>query len=346
MGWHVSFIGFNRRPALDTLQEIDWLTSWRLFCEPETGAWFMEGQSESNEITFQEEIKTGNLVLTEDQKTMLANIEARIVEHGGHKELFDTYGVQIAMLLSQHLDQPVAAFSGFDEGGESGFIFDGGKLVRGRLEIDWNKALAFHGDGKAELEWLYPEGVSEDDPDFAATRTMFQIGIEEADRFFERHSLEEVLTFDHDFKPGQFVLKAEKGKPTPPIRRPGDELNEVLGLAPTPQQMLDTFAPVVEAILDPEFADAPNPRRFELDDWSAACSVYVSYLRKRSSEHSGFTESLHAFLLDLSNYTKRLRPAPEFRKSSIDFGRWNRKLSAEWRRQKSWNQPWFRKLFR
>jgi hypothetical protein len=346
MGWRVCFFGFNRPPATDVLQKTQWLTSWRLFHEPETGASFLEGQSESDEITFSNEVKTADRLLTDDQKALLVSIDNRITENGGYKQLFDTYAAEIAMLLSQELNQPVASFVGDDEGTESCFIFDQGKLVRGRLEIHWNKALAFDADGNAELEWLYPEGLSGNDPDFINSRTFFQIGIEEADAFFERHTLDDTLTFDHDFKPGQFVLKAQKGEPDLPIRRPIDELNDILGLSPTTEQILEAFAPVVDAILDEGFPDAPNAHRFEMDDRSTALSVYLSNLRQRSSQHSAFAEGLHPFVLDLSVYTKRLRPAPEFRKSSIDFRHWRQKLSAEWRRKKLPNEPWFRKLFR
>ncbi|MEL6566900.1 MAG: hypothetical protein AAFQ22_00675 [Pseudomonadota bacterium] len=345
MGWYVSFVAFNRPPEIDTLQGVDALASWRLFHEPETGAWFLEGQSNTEAITFQEEIKTKALGLTDEQTAQLKNIETRITEKGGDKSLFDADGAKIAMGLSRALDQPVAHFSAYDEGGESGFIFDGGKLVRGRLEIDWNKALAFDADGKAELDWLYPEGVSDDDPDFVQSRTFFQIGLTEADAFFERHTLADALTFDQPFKPGQFVLKAQKGEPDPLIRTPHEELTDVLGQYPTQEEMLETFTPVVDAILDPGFPDAPNPHRHDMDSRSSACSVYVSYLRKRSSENAAVNARLHAFLLDLSNYAKALRPAPDFRKSSTDFRRWQRKLSAEWQRQKS-GDPWFRRLLR
>ncbi len=346
MGWRVCFFGFNRPPAIDVLEKTEWLTSWRLLHEPETGASFLEGQSESEGITFFEEVKTGNRVLTGDQKALLDRIDTAIAANGGYKQLFDTYAAEVAMLLSQELEQPVAAFVGDDEGVDSCFIFDRGRLMRGRLEIHWNKALVFDADGNAELEWLYPEGVSDNDPDFVNSRTLYQIAIEEADAFFARHTLDDTLNFDRDFEPGQFVLKAQKGEPALPIRRPIDELNDSLGLSPAPEQILEAFAPVVDAILDAGFPDAPNAHRFEMDDRCAACSVYVSYLRRRSSERSAFAEDLHSFLLDLSNYTKRLRPAPEFRKPSIDFGSWRRKLVAEWRRQKPGNEPWFRKLFR
>ena len=346
MGWRVCFFGFNRPLATDVLQKTQWLTSWRLFHEPETGASFLEGQSESDEITFSKEVKTADRLLTDDQKAVLASIDTAIAENGGYKQLFDTYAAELAMLLSQELKQPVAAFVGDDEGVESCFIFDRGCLMRGRLEIHWNKALVFDADGNAELEWLYPEGVSDNDPAFINSRTFFQIGIEEADAFFARHTLDDTLTFDREFKPGQFVLKAQKGEPDLPIRRPIDELNDSLGLSPTPEKILEAFAPVVDAILDEGFPDAPNAHRFEMDDRSTALSVYVSNLRRGSPAQSTFAEGLHPFLLDLSNYTKRLRPAPEFRKSSIDFGSWRRKLAAEWRRQKPRNEPWFRKLFR
>ena len=53
MGWRVCFFGFSRPPAKDVLEKAEWLTSWRLFHEPETEAWFLEGQSESDEITFE-----------------------------------------------------------------------------------------------------------------------------------------------------------------------------------------------------------------------------------------------------------------------------------------------------
>lgn len=346
MGWRICFFGFNRPPAIDVLEKAEWLTSWRLFNEPKTEAWFLEGQGESDEITFYQEVKTASRVLTNDQDSLLISIENKIAENDGSKYCFDPYAAQIAMLLSQELKQPVAAFVGDDEGVDSCFIFDRGRLVRGRLEIDWNRALAFGADGSAELEWLYPEGVSDTDPDFVVSRTIYQIGIEEADAFFERHTLDDTLNFNRDFKPGQYVLKAQKGGPDPPIRRPLDELNNLLGLSPTPEQMLAAFAPVVDAILDARFPDAPNAHRFEMDDRSTALSVYVSYLRQRSSGNAAFAEELHTFLLDLSDYTKRLRPAPDFRKSSIDFGRWRRKLSADWRRQQRRREPWFRKLFR
>ncbi|MEO0817452.1 MAG: hypothetical protein AAFX86_09105 [Pseudomonadota bacterium] len=345
MGWYVSFVAFNRPPEIDTLQGIDWLTSWRLFHEPETGAWFFEGQSDTEAITFQEEIKTKALGLTDDQTALLKGIETSITEQGGDKTLFDVDGAQIAMALSRALDQPVAHFSAYDEGGDSCFIFDAGRLIRGRLEIDWNKALSFDARGRAELEWLYPEGVSDDDPGFVNSRTMFQIGLEEADAFFDRHTLANTLTFDNEIEPGQFLLKAQKGAPAPTALTPHEELTQLLGLSPTFEDMLEAFSPVVDAVLDSGFPDAPNPHRHEMDNRSLGCCVYVSYLRKRSSENAAANARLHAFLLDLNNYAKALRPAPDFRKSSTDFRRWQRKLSADWLRQKS-GDPWFRRLFR
>lgn len=346
MGWRVCFFGFHRAPATDILLKTEWLTSWRLFHEPETGAYFLEGQSRSEEITFFEEVKTAGLSLSDEQRAVLTGIDSNITRNGGYRQLFDTYASEIAMLLSQELAQPVAAFVGDDEGVNSCFVFDRGHLVRGRLEIHWNKALAFDADGKANLEWLYPEGVSDNDPDFINSRMFFQIGIEEANAFFDRHSLEDTLSFDRNLRPGAFVLKAQKGEPDPPIRRPIDELNERLGVAPTKEQLLNAFAPVVEAILDEGFPDAPNAHRFEMDDRSTALLVYASNLRRHSSGQARFAEDLHPFLLDLSNYTRRLRPAPAFRKSSIDFLRWRQKLSAKWRRHNPRNGSWFRRLFR
>jgi hypothetical protein len=70
MGWNVCFFGFNRPPAKDVLEKAECLTSWRLFHEPETEAWILEGQSDSDEITFYEEVKTAGLVLTHDQESM------------------------------------------------------------------------------------------------------------------------------------------------------------------------------------------------------------------------------------------------------------------------------------
>jgi hypothetical protein len=330
MGWNICFLGFNRPPSIKTLEQIQWLKSWRLFHEPETGASFLEGQSLSETISFQEEIKTAKLALTESQKHQLENIDAEISKHGGYKELFDSYSAQIAMLLSQALNQPVASFVGDDEGTESCFIFDEGKLVRGRLEINWNKALSFDTDGNAELEWLYPEGMSDDDPDFKMTRTMYQIGVEEADAFFDRHSLEDTLSFDRDFRPGQFLLKAQKGKPDLPIRRPVDELTDFLGDAPTQKQVLAAFDPIVQAILDTDFPNAPNAHRFEMDERLGACSIYISRLIQLSPQPSGFYKGIQKFLNDIGLYVRYMRPKPEFRKKSINARGWSRQLKRKW----------------
>lgn len=332
MGWNISFLGFNRPPSIDKLNSIDWLTGWRLFQDPQIGAWFLDGQSQSKSITFYEEIKTGDLKLEGDQAALIKKIETELLRHEGRWYFFDAYIAKIALMLSIELAQPVASFIGDDEGTDAAFIFDQGRLVTGRLQFEWNKALTFDPEANAEVEWLYPEGVSADDKTFKPTRHMYQIALEEAHTFFGSNFLDETLNFDRDDLE-RFLLKAEKGVADPPYRSQSDIFREDLGDAPSPMQLIESFEPIVNAILDPSFPDAPNEHRFGMDKQISGCVGYTDRLRFSSSPHLKFYADLCKVLGEVSRYTLALRPKPDFRKKAFNFPKWNRELRGQWKRQ-------------
>lgn len=333
MGGYVSFIGFNQTPDLDALNRVSWLDRWRLFQAPDVAAWLLEGQSNERTITFFEEIKFGALKLTTAQATLLEKIEAEVKKHEGNKLAFDTYTAKIAIALSAELGQPVAAFAGDDMGTDSAFVFDQGKLVRGQLEIAWNKALSFDAEANAELEWLYPEGVSDEDDEFQINRTLYQILLEEAARFYGSDFLDSMLDSFRD-DADKYVLKAEKGEADPPYRSQSDIFRDELGSAPTPETLIAAFDSIVETILDPEFPNAENEDRFKMDELISGTVGYTSKLRFSESSHLKFYADLTTTLGDISGYTKALRPKPDFRKRSINFLRWNQELRGKWRKAK------------
>jgi len=333
MGWQISFLGLNQAPDFDKLNSISWLKNWRLFQEPETEAWLLEGQGQSDTITFFEEIKTSNLVLKDAQSALLKKIETELARNDGRWYFFDSYTAKIALLLSIELGQPVASFIGDDEGTDAAFIFDQGKLVTGQLQFEWNKALSFGPDAKAELEWLYPEGLSDEDEKFKPTRHMYQIALENAQAFFGSNFLDATLDFDRDDL-DRYLLKAEKGVVKPPYRSKSDVLRDDLGTSPSPKQLIERFEPIIHAILDPSFPDAPNEHRFEMDKQVSGSVGYTSNLRCSASPHLKFYADLSKVLGEISRYTMALRPKPDFRKRSINFKSWNRELNGKWRKQK------------
>lgn len=333
MAGYVGFIGFNQAPDLDALNRVNWLDRWRLFQAPDVNAWLLEGQSNVSTITFVEEIKFGALKLTADQAALLEKIEAEVQKHDGNKLAFDTYTAKIAIALSAELGQRVAGFAGDDMGTDSAFVFEQGKLVRGQLEIAWNKALSFDAEAKVELEWLYPEGVSDEDDDFQVNRVLYQILLEEARRFYGSDFLDDMLDSFRD-DADKFVLKAEKGVADPPYRSQSDIFRDEIGNAPTPETLIAAFDPIVETILDPDFPSAENEDRFKMDELISGTVGYTSKLRFSDSPHLNFYADLTTTLGDIAGYTKALRPKPDFRKRSINFLRWNQALRGKWRKAK------------
>ena len=333
MGGYVSFVGFNQAPNLDKLNTLQWLERWRVFQAPDVAAWLMEGQSNDATITFFEEIKLGALKLTTDQAALLDKIQAEVKQYGAHAHAFDAYTAKIAIALSDALGQPVAAFAGDDDGTDAGFVFDEGRLVRGQLEIAWNKALSFDADANAEVHWLYPEGVSDEDDDFQVNRVLYQILLEEAQQFYGNGFLDEMLDSFRD-DDDKYVLKAEKGVADPPYRSQSDIFRDEIGTAPTPQTLIAKFDPIVETILNPDFPSAENEDRFKMDELISGTVGYTSKLRFSDSPHLKFYADLTTTLGDIAGYTKALRPKPDFRKKSINFLRWNQELRGKWRKAK------------
>lgn len=347
MGWDVRFFGLNQAPEVKRLDVAQWLESWRLFHAPEANAWILEGQSQTDEITFLEEIKTNNRVLSSGQKSLLRKIETEIAKNGGYRELFDSDSTQIALLLSIELEQPVASFVSNDEGVDACFIFDRGHIARGRIEIDWNKALVFDADANAELEWLAPEGSLDPDKDLEAGYGIHEIVAEEAETFFSNNFLDELFSFDRELAPLRFQLDAQKGDPDPPYRSKSDVLRDELGISPSPQQLIVAFQPIIQSIQDPNFPYASNEHRYELHERVSGCFLFANSLSNYSSAqaHLKFYAGLADLLEEFSTYTRLLRPKPEFRKRSIDFAGWKRKLGRQWWRQKIRTKPWGRWLF-
>lgn len=333
MGWSISFLGFNRPPPIEKLKAIPWLESWRLFQEPQTAAWFLEGNDAGEAITFSSEIKTAGLALNDHQTALFAKIASELDRHGAKRYCFEDYATKIAMLLSAELGQAVAAFAGDDEVTDCAFIFDHGKLLRGRLDFEWNKALSFDTYGNAELIWLYPEGVSDEDVGFKPTRYLYQTVLEEAKLFFDSAFLNDTLNFDRSDL-DKFLLEAQHGVAHAPYRSKSDLLRDELGSSPSPEKLIAAFDATINAILDAKFPHAENEHRFAMDAAISGYVVYASQLRFSTSPHLKFYADLTEVLSAIGEYSKRLRPKPEFRKKSINFGDWNRELKSKWSQQK------------
>ncbi|MEO1029476.1 MAG: hypothetical protein AAFX02_10530, partial [Pseudomonadota bacterium] len=183
MGAYLDFFGFNRAPDLATLNNIPWLTDWRLFHEPAASAWYLEGQSNESVPTFFEEVKWNPPPLPEALNTLFDQIKADIKRYKGDATQFDTHALHLAALLSKTLAQPIASFLGNDEGLDSCFVFDQGQLQSGGLEIAWDKELIVSADGTRQLRRIYAEGTSENDPGFTP-RYEHHIATEGARAFF------------------------------------------------------------------------------------------------------------------------------------------------------------------
>ena len=103
-------------------------------------------------------------------------------------------------------------------------------------------------------------------------------------------------------------------------------LREQLGENPTIQDLLKSFAPFVEKVLNKEFITASNNLRFDFEPKMLSCSAYVQRIVNTDKECSYALRALDALMSDVWQYCQALRPKPEFRKSIYDFPRWRRSL--------------------
>ncbi|MCK0128570.1 hypothetical protein [Erythrobacter sp. F6033] len=326
--YYIEFFAFRDEPNVATLEAIDWLTGWRLFEQVDTEAWYLEGPSNEDGITFFEQLQTSSKPKARKIASLSSRILDRIIEEGGDKNLFDELTFLQCGVLSAKLEQPIIHVGGNDEGYDSFIEFDSGKLVGAKCEIDWDRALVIDQDGAMHVERFYPEGT---DPDTAKPRYAHDIATRGTAAFFGAETW--LISSDpYDFKQSNFRLIAEKGKAPPKIEHLSDVLYKRLGPSPKIGVILAEIEGYVDAALSVELISAENEARFKADEVTGGMSIYASNAHR---ETKGFQlmrhNQLKAFLIDLSSYTQALRPKPEFRRKDSNLPGVRSSLSMRWR---------------
>jgi hypothetical protein len=154
MGSNVSFFAFDEPPDLQALKAVDWLTAFRLFRRNGRPEWYLEGPSaEGERITFFERLiaDDSKLAAIGAATSAVAKLQADIKNLKKGSAGYDDEGLLQALALSAALKQRVLYVCGNDESLDCGFICKDGAIVRGRLELDWNKAVAIE-DGRIRVE--------------------------------------------------------------------------------------------------------------------------------------------------------------------------------------------------
>jgi hypothetical protein len=329
MGCNVSFFAFDELPDLQALEAIDWLTAFRLFRRKGRPEWYLEGPSAGDGITFFERLiaEDSKLAAIGPVTAAVAKLQTDIKSLKKRSAGYDDEGLLQALALSAALKQRVLYVCGNDESLDCGFICKDGAIVRGRLELDWNKAVAIE-DGRIRVESLYPD---ETDPDTAEPRRMYGLASQEATAFFRVETPWRITSDPHDIEVADYELVGSKGSAEPLHQGAEDELRAVWASSNKPGEKLRRYvaiiAPHVSTALRADLILAERQSRDPTEQQLLQCRRFVAspYL-----DHPRQLEALAALLLDLLTYLRLLRPRPRFRQK-IDFAAMNRQLARRWR---------------
>lgn len=330
MGSNVSFFAFDEPPDLQALEAISWLTAFRLFRRKGRPEWFLEGPSaEGGSITFFERLITDNskLAAIGPATAAVAKLRIDVEKQKTRSAGYDDEGLLQALALSAALSQRVLYASGNDESLDCGFICKDGAIVRGRWELDWNKAAAIE-DGRVRIESLYPDGT---EPDTAEPRRLYALASHETAAFLGSETPWRVSSDPHDIEVAEYELVASKGSAEPLHQGAQAELRAVWARSIKPGEKLRRYvaiiAPHINTALRTDLILAERQTRDPTEQQLLHCRSFVAsaYL-----DHPPQLEALAALLLDLLKYLRLLRPRPRFRQR-IDFAALNQQLMWRWR---------------
>jgi hypothetical protein len=330
MGCNVSFFAFDELPDLPALEAISWLTAFRLFRRKGRAEWYLEGPSSDGDgITFFERLIADNSKLA-----AIGSLTAAVAKLGSDiKSLkkrsagYDDEGLLQALALSLALKQRVLYVSGNDESLDCGFVCKDGAIVHGRLELDWNKAVAIE-DGSIRVESLYPDGT---DPDTAEPRRMYALASQEATAFFRSATPWCISSDPHDVETEEYELVCGKGSAEPLHQGVEAELMAVWASSIKSGEKLRRYiaiiAPHINTALRTDLILAERQSRDPTEQQLLHCRTFVASLYR---DHPPQLKALAALLSDLLSYLRLLRPRPRFRQN-IDFAAVNQQLTRRWR---------------
>jgi hypothetical protein len=329
MGCNVSFFAFDEPPDLDALDAIHWLTAFRLFRRKGRSEWYLEGPSTDDDITFSESLITEDSKLAEigPATAAVAKLQTDLKKLKKRSVGYDDEGLRQALALSTALGQRVLYVSGNDESLDCGFICNDGAIVRGRLQLDWNKACALE-DGRIRVESLYPE---ETDPDTAEPRELYALASQEAGAFFRSATPWRITSDPLYVDVADYELVGSKGSAKPLYQGAEAELRAVWASSNKPREKLRRYVailgPHIRTALRTDLILADRQSRDPTERQLFDCSRFVAspYL-----DHPPQLAALAAFLSHVRTYLRLLRPRPAFRQQ-IDFAAINQQLTRRWR---------------
>lgn len=174
MGYFVHFFAFDEKPNIDKLQDYSSLSNWDLYQRIDTEHYFLVGQGEQDEITF-DNLTFGDVKRYE--REFFVTLNDSYIQAKGQTKM----GLQIGSNLSEELEQTVFWAYGDDDTHDAGFVFQEGKLLRAKFQIDWNKIAEFHENEGSKINLIYLEDA---DPDFVEPRYLNQLVLEEMNSYF------------------------------------------------------------------------------------------------------------------------------------------------------------------
>lgn len=330
MGCNISFFAFDEAPDLQALAAIGWLNAFRLFRRKGRREWYLEGPSPAGpSITFFE-----RLIVDDSKLAALGSVTAAaakllndVKSLQKRSAVYDDEGLLQALGLSAALKQRVLYVSGNDESLDCGFICKDGAIVRGGLELDWDKAVAIE-DGRVRVESLYPDGT---DPQRAEPRSLYAIASREAAAFFRAAGPWRMTSDPDDVEIADYELVDSKGSAEPLEKGVKAELEAVWASSSAPGEKLRRYlailTPHIDSALRTDLILAERQTRDPTEHQLLGCSLFLgsSYL-----DHPRPLRPLATLLCDLMTYLRLLRPRPRFRQK-IDFAAMNRRLTWRWR---------------
>lgn len=322
MGSNVSFFAFDQQPDLRALNTLDWLTAFRLFHRKGRPEWYLEGPSpEGESITFFERLVADHPKLATDGpltatlEKLYADVK-RLAKDPG----YDDEGLFHALALSAALRQRVLYVAGNDETLDCGFICADGAIIRGRLDAGANDAVVIE-NGRVSVEGVSPE-----------PRPMYTLASQEAAAFFGSEMPWPISSFDIEAEDYELIGSKGAAEPPPLQEGPDAEIWAVCTSSIKPGEKVRRYvaiiAPHVEAALHVELIVAERQTRDPIENQVRKCIGVASPVIEG---HPRLIKPLVAFLSELLDYLRLLRPKPRFRQK-LDFRAINRQLTGQWRR--------------
>ncbi len=335
MGCTVRFVAFTTSPDPGSLRALNWLTAFRLHKERDRAAWFLEGPSPDSEgVTFFEPLgvdrrEAGKLGAAAE--TEAARLEAAIKGLGGDPGGLDDDLVH-ALMLSAALRTSSLFVYGDDEGHDGAFVCSDGRLAGGRVQIDWNKALAIGADGSFTLESLHPRGA--DPNDASLGRPLYMIASAVAADYFGSSAPRPITSDPTELDPFAYSLVASKGAAEAVLEHEAKRrLSAIWSSQLSPAVKLRRYVALIDRYVSEALgADmiAAERRVRELEGGGLLqCSLHVGFLVDVERRRGPY-EALRSYLHDLGAYMRELRPKPAFRRRK-DFHAIRRRLTWRWR---------------